>query len=71
MVVIVIRCLAACLLNNSRCNFLVQAGWGGEEYGVAFAYRYGQCGTGQRRGTNFMMDDSFNNECWRDVWKCS
>ena len=35
---------------------------------VAFAYRYGQCGTGQRRGTNFMADDSFNNECWRDLW---
>ena len=60
--------LGGMFTNNSRGNFLVQAGWGGEEYGVAFAYRYGQCGTGQRRGTNFMMDDSFNNECWRDVW---
>ena len=60
--------LGGIFTNNSRGNFLVQAGWGGEDYGVAFAYRYGQCGTGQRRGTNFMADDSFNNECWRDVW---
>ena len=55
--------------NNSAGNFLVQAGYGGEEYGVAFAYRYGQCGTGQRVATNFMSNASFNNECLSDVWR--
>ena len=61
--------LGGMFTNNSKGNFLVQAGWGGEEYGFAFAYRYGQCGTGERHGSNFMSEASYNNECTRDVWR--
>jgi len=61
--------LGGMFTNNSAGNFLAQAGYGGEEYGVALAYRYGQCGTGQRVATNFMSGSSFNNECLSDVWR--
>ena len=60
--------LGGMFTKNSKGNLLLQAAWGGEEYGIAFGYRYGQCGTDQRRGTNFMANDGYNNECWRDVW---
>ena len=53
---------------NSQASVLTQVGWGGPEYGAAFAYRYGQCGTGKRRGTNFLAAEEFNNQCTYDVW---
>ena len=53
---------------NSQASVLTQVGWGGAEYGAAFAYRYGQCGTGKRRGTNFLAAEEFNNQCTYDVW---
>ena len=53
---------------NSKGNLLAQAAWGGDEYGVAFGYRYGQCGTSLRVGTNFLAGNNFNNECDYDVW---
>lgn len=56
------------MTDNSASSVLAQVGWGGAEYGVAFAYRYGQCGTGLRRGTNFLATSEYNTECYYDVW---
>ena len=54
--------------SNSGGNLLTQLAYGGEEYGVAIGYRYGQCGTGQRRGTNFTADFEYNNSCSYQTW---
>jgi hypothetical protein len=50
--------------DNSNASFLAQIGYGGPEWGLAFAYRYGQCGdNGFRRGTEFAKANSWNNSC--------
>jgi hypothetical protein len=50
--------------DNSNASFLAQIGYGGPEWGLAFAYRYGQCGdNGFRRGTEFAKTNSWNNSC--------
>ncbi|EAQ68224.1 putative porin [Synechococcus sp. RS9909] len=54
------------MTDNSEASFLAQIGYGGPEWGAAFAYRYGQCdsGNGLRRGTSFVkFDGTWNNNC--------
>ena len=41
---------------------------GGDAYGLAFGYRYGQFATSLRVGCNYLAADGFNNECEYDVW---
>lgn len=60
--------LGGMFTDNSKGNLLMQAAWGGDEYGLAFGYRYGQCGTSLRVGSNYLAVDGFNNECEYDVW---
>ncbi|MEC7739010.1 MAG: iron uptake porin [Cyanobacteriota bacterium] len=54
--------------NNSGGNLLTQIAYGGDQFGVALGYRYGQCGTDQRQGTSFTADFEHNNSCWSKVW---
>ena len=49
--------------SNSEANLTVQVGYGGPSFGGALAYRYGQCGTGFRHGTQFLAANSYNNSC--------
>ncbi|WP_038023586.1 iron uptake porin [Synechococcus sp. RS9916] len=53
------------MTDNSEASFLAQLGYGGSRWGAAFAYRYGQCdsGNGLRRGTEFAKNNSWNNNC--------
>ncbi|NBT73051.1 MAG: porin, partial [Betaproteobacteria bacterium] len=53
------------MTDNSQASFLAQLGYGGPQWGLAFAYRYGQCdsGNGYRRGTEFAKTDDWNNQC--------
>lgn len=60
--------LGGMFTKNSKGNLLAQGAWGGDEYGIALGYRYGQCGTNQRRGTEFVAANNFNNECNYDSW---
>jgi hypothetical protein len=54
------------MTDNSQASFLAQLGYGGPQWGLAFAYRYGQCdsGNGYRRGTEFAKNGNWNNPCW-------
>ncbi|TCD55131.1 iron uptake porin [Synechococcus sp. BS55D] len=54
------------MTDNSQASFLAQLGYGGPQWGLAFAYRYGQCdsGNGYRRGTEFAKASNWNNQCW-------
>ena len=60
--------LGGLFTSNSGGNLLTQLAYGGEQYGVAIGYRYGQCGTGQRGGTSFTADFEYNNSCWYEAW---
>ncbi|TCD58841.1 porin [Synechococcus sp. BS56D] len=53
------------MTSNSEASFLAQLGYGGPQWGLAFAYRYGQCdsGNGYRRGTEFAKNGDWNNPC--------
>ena len=44
------------MTDNSNGNILAQIGWGNGQYGAAAAYRYGQCGSGMRRMTDYIKD---------------
>jgi len=50
---------------NSGGSFTTQLGYGGSQWGVAAAYRYGNCdgGNGFRRGTSFAKSNKWNNAC--------
>jgi hypothetical protein len=54
------------MTSNSEASLLAQIGYGGPEWGLAFAYRYGQCdsGNGYRRGTEFAKAGNWNNNCF-------
>ena len=56
---------AGFMTSNSEASLLAQLGYGGPRWGLAFGYRYGQCdsGNGLRRGTSFVKDSKWNNEC--------
>ena len=51
------------LASNAKGNMLAQLGYAGPQWGVALGYRYGQCGTGFRRGTEFAKPASWSNGC--------
>ncbi|QNI79040.1 outer membrane porin [Synechococcus sp. RS9909] len=62
------------MTDNSEASFLAQIGYGGPEWGLAFAYRYGQCdsGNGLRRGTTFAkFDGKWNNDCYQQQYNAA
>ena len=51
--------------SNVKSSMLAQLGYVGPQWCVALGYRYGQCGTGFRRGTEFAKQASWSNGCGR------
>jgi hypothetical protein len=54
------------MTSNSEARAMAQLAYAGPQWGVAFAYRYGQCdsGNGYRRGTEFAKAGNWNNDCF-------
>ena len=48
---------------NSAASLLAQIGWGNGNYGIAGAYRYGQCDSNFRKGTSFVQNNKYNLSC--------
>ncbi|MBT65585.1 MAG: porin, partial [Synechococcus sp. NP17] len=51
------------MTDNSAASLLAQLGWGNGQYGVAAAYRYGQCNSNFRKVTSFVQNDKSNLGC--------
>ncbi|QNI52756.1 putative porin [Synechococcus sp. BIOS-E4-1] len=51
------------MTENSAANLTAQVGWGNGNYGIAGAYRYGQCDSNFRKGTSFVQNEKYNLKC--------
>ena len=54
------------MTDNSEANITSQIAYGNKQWGLALGYRYGQCGTPFRTGTNYAIGvpyDAFGTPC--------